>query len=141
LIVRFAPIDDVCIHRDYSPAGGADKRSRQQGANRAARCRHEAEKADDVGQDAGRDQKGACDENHHAVHDRWPGYPSASQFRPNVPQRRDTLASRDYGAEDSRDQNQEQGRSSSDPAAHFEQQHELYDRDEREEQEQLRHID
>ena len=140
MIARFAPIDELCIH-DRSPAGSADKRSRQQGANRAARCRHKAEKADNVCQDAGRDQKGTCDKNHHAVDDRWPGYLSVCQFRPNMPQRRHTLASREYGADDSRYQNQEQRRSSSDPAAHFEQHYELYDRDDGEEQEQLRHID
>jgi hypothetical protein len=78
LIARFAPIDESCIHRDHSPAGSADTRSRQQGANRAARCRHTAEKADNVCQDAGRDQKGTCDKNHHAVGDRWPGYLSVS---------------------------------------------------------------
>jgi hypothetical protein len=141
LIAWFAPIDELCIHRDRSPAGSADKRSRQPGANRAARGRHKAENADNVCQDAGRDQKGTGDKNHHAVDDCWPGHLSGSQFRPNMPQRRHTLASREYGADDSRYQNQEQRCTSSDPAAHFEQHYELYDRDDGEEQEQLRHID
>ena len=141
MIARFVPIDELCIHRENSPARSADKCSRQQGANRATRCRHKAEKADNVCQDAGRDQKGTCDKIISPSTIVGPGICPAASFAPNLPQRRHTLASREYGADDSRCQNQEQRRSSSDPAAHFEQHYELHDRDDCEEQEQRRHSD